>query len=113
MTHIIGWRALGGSGPGNFLFQGGDYDATVCIFAVDFKPGQGPRLHRHPYEEVFVVVDGLARFTVDGTEHDVEAGHVVVVPANTPHRFINAGETRLRMTSVQPQPRVETEWLEI
>ena len=112
MERIIGWQELGGSGPGNFLFRGSDHDASMCIFAVDFKPGQGPRLHRHPYEELFVVLDGLARFTVDGREHDVAGGRVVVVPANTPHRFHNAGEGRLRVTSVQPRPTVETEWLE-
>lgn len=112
MERIIGWRELGGSDPGNFLFRGGDHGATMCIFAVEFKPGQGPRLHRHPYEEVFVVLDGVARFTVDGRQHDVESGNVVVVPPTAPHRFVNAGEGRLRVTSVQPRPTVETEWLE-
>jgi quercetin dioxygenase-like cupin family protein len=112
MARIIGWRELGGSGPGNFLFQGGDHDASMSIFAVDFKPGQGPGLHRHPYEEVFVVLDGLARFTVDGQALDVEGGHVVVVPANASHKFHNAGDRRLRVTSVQPRPQVVTEWIE-
>ena len=112
MARIVGWQELGGSGPGKFLFQGGDHDASMSIFAVDFKPGHGPRLHQHAYEEVFVVLKGLARFTVDGAEHDVEGGNVVVVPANTPHKFHNAGEGRLRVTSVQPRPRVVAEWLE-
>jgi quercetin dioxygenase-like cupin family protein len=112
MERIIGWRELGGSGPGNFLFRGEGSGASFSIFAVDFKPGQGPRLHRHPYEEVFAVLDGLARFTVDGREHEVEGGNVVVVPANTPHRFVNAGDGRLRVTSVHGRPVVETEWLE-
>jgi quercetin dioxygenase-like cupin family protein len=30
----------------------------VCILFVDAAPGQGPALHKHPYEEVFIVQEG-------------------------------------------------------
>jgi hypothetical protein len=34
---------------------GTDIGAGVCVIVVDSDPGDGPRLHRHPYEEVFVM----------------------------------------------------------
>lgn len=109
---IINWQDLGGDSPTHFLFRGGKHGTSVSIFVVDFAPGQGPPLHRHPYEEVFVVQDGLARFTAGEASLEARGGQVVVVPAGTPHRFVTAGEGRLRLTSVHPNPWVELEWLE-
>ena len=37
--------------PGEF--QGHHLGAGVSFIVVDAPPGSGPRLHRHPYEEVF------------------------------------------------------------
>jgi mannose-6-phosphate isomerase-like protein (cupin superfamily) len=112
MGRVIGWEELGGRGPTNFLFRGGEHGAGVCVFVVDFAPVEGPRLHRHPYEEVFVVHEGRAAFTAGEEALEAVAGQVVVVPAGMPHRFVNAGGGRLRLTSVQPRPQTETEWLE-
>ena len=78
----------------------------------DHPPGGGPRLHRHPYEEVFVVHAGRATFTAGDETLEAGVGQVVVVPAGTPHKFVNAGGGRLRVTSVQPRPHFEVEWLE-
>jgi len=36
------------------------------LIVVDARPDGGPRLHRHPYEEVFVVQEGTATFTAGG-----------------------------------------------
>lgn len=112
MERVVGWEELKGSGPTNFLFRGGEHGASVCLFvAVDF-PGQGPKLHRHPYEEVFLVHAGRATFTAAEETLGAGEGQVVVVPAGTPHTFVNAGEGRLRVTSVHPRPQTEGEWLE-
>jgi quercetin dioxygenase-like cupin family protein len=40
----------------------GDVPASLIFF--DGPPGSGPRLHRHPYAEIFVVQEGQATFTV-------------------------------------------------
>jgi quercetin dioxygenase-like cupin family protein len=37
-----------------YLFGG----ANVCLIFVDMEPGDGPRLHRHAYEEIFIVLEG-------------------------------------------------------
>ena len=112
MVRSIGWKELGGLGPTRFLFRGADHGANICVFEVDFAPGRGPILHRHPYEEVFVIHEGTAHFTVGGEGLEAGSGQVVVVPANTPHKFINGGEGRLRVTSVHPRPAIEQEDLE-
>ncbi len=90
---------------------GDDMGARVSVIGVDAAPGTGPRLHRHPYEEVFVVLEGEATFTLGDRQRVAHAGEVVVAPAGVPHRFVNSGATRLRQVDVHVSPRFETEWL--
>jgi quercetin dioxygenase-like cupin family protein len=91
--------------PTATLFQGRD-TTPVSIFVTGYERGQGPSLHQHPYPEVFVVLTGTARFTVGEEELTVEAGHIVVGPANTPHRFNGAGDDTLRVVSVHSSSEV-------
>jgi mannose-6-phosphate isomerase-like protein (cupin superfamily) len=85
--------------------------AGVSLIQVDLAPGRGPALHRHPYAEVFVVVEGEATFTLGEAERVVGAGEVVVAPAGVAHRFVNSGAGRLRQIDIHESPRFITEWL--
>jgi quercetin dioxygenase-like cupin family protein len=87
--------------PTAALFQGGD-DISASIFVTEYPRGRGPDLHLHPYPEVFVVQTGAATFTAGDEELTVEGGHVVIVPADTPHMFKCAGDDTLRVVSVHP-----------
>jgi mannose-6-phosphate isomerase-like protein (cupin superfamily) len=62
-------------------------------------------------EEVFVVQEGEANFYAGDEEREVTAGQIVVVPAGTPHRFVNSGERTLRQLAIHVSPRFGTEWL--
>jgi mannose-6-phosphate isomerase-like protein (cupin superfamily) len=90
------------SSPTAALFEGDKHGDGVPVssFVVENDPGKGPALHTHPYSEVFVVLDGLAVFTAGEEEVDVAGGHVVVVPPNTPHKFVNSGDGKLRMVTI-------------
>jgi mannose-6-phosphate isomerase-like protein (cupin superfamily) len=100
-------------------FPAGGFEATgeaigtgVSVIAVDAAPGGGPRLHRHAYDEVFVVLEGEATYTLGDETRVVHPGEVVVAPAGVPHAFRNSGAGRLRQVNVHCHPRFETEWLE-
>ncbi|MFL5661501.1 MAG: cupin domain-containing protein [Ktedonobacteraceae bacterium] len=96
-----------------YEFQGYQHgDTNVSFIWVDMLPGDGVRLHKHPYEEVFVVQEGQATFTVGSTTLEVKAGHIVIVPPDLPHKFINSGEGPLRQIDIHPHPQFITEWLE-
>jgi mannose-6-phosphate isomerase-like protein (cupin superfamily) len=96
--------------PGREL-EGAEHGAGVSIILVDARPGRGPALHQHPYEEVFIVEEGRATFTGGDEEREVSAGDIVVVPPNTPHRFVNSGDGPLRQVAIHVSPRFVTEWL--
>ena len=92
--------------PRAALFEGGD-DIPVSIFVTQYERGRGPDLHVHPYAEAFVVQSGTATFTAGDEQLTVEAGNIVVVPAETPHGFKCAGDDTLRVVSVHPSPTVQ------
>jgi mannose-6-phosphate isomerase-like protein (cupin superfamily) len=66
---------------------------------------QGAPLHKHPYVEVAFTIEGGATITVGDKQHEVKAGSIVVIPANTPHRFVNSGDTTLRQIDIHASPR--------
>ena len=92
--------------------QGQSHGAAVSVIVVDAPPGGGPKLHKHPYEEIFVVQEGTATFTAGDETIKVEGGQVVVVPAGVPHRFVNSGTGRLRQVDIHASDRFVTAWLE-
>jgi mannose-6-phosphate isomerase-like protein (cupin superfamily) len=86
-------------------FVGETQGAPFSAYIVDAKPGQGPPLHTHPYVEVAFTIEGVATITVGNESRDITAGGIVVIPANTPHRFVNSGKTPLRQIDVHASPR--------
>ncbi len=94
-------------------FQGHRHHGVgVSFFLIDAPPGGNTRLHAHPYETVAVVREGSVTFTVGGSAFEASEGHIVVVPAGVPHRFVNSGDGPLRQVDIHHSGRMETEWLE-
>ena len=96
------------SGP----FEGADHGSGVSFFLARTPPGRGPRLHRHPYEETFVVHEGRIEFTVDGETIEAEAGQIVIAPPGSVHKFVNVGDAPAHMTNIHPRPRMSQEDLD-
>jgi quercetin dioxygenase-like cupin family protein len=89
----------------SYEFVGQIQGAPVSAYIVEAKPGQGPSLHKHPYVEVAFTLEGCATITVGEEERVVKAGGIVVIPADTPHRFVNSGDTTLRQIDIHASPR--------
>jgi mannose-6-phosphate isomerase-like protein (cupin superfamily) len=95
------------------LFQGESYGANIAIvFTSTQDIGEGPRLHKHPYVETFIIRTGRARFTVGEQVTDVSEGQIVVCPANVPHKFENLGPGLLEQIDIHEAGAFETVWLE-
>ncbi len=50
-------------------------------------------------------LEGCASITVGNETQEVKSGDIVVIPANTPHRFVNSGDTILRQIDIHASPR--------
>jgi quercetin dioxygenase-like cupin family protein len=88
----------------SYEFHGEKEGAPISAYIVNAKPGQGPPLHTHPYVEVIFMLEGRATVTVGDEQRDAKAGDIAVIPANTPHRFVNSGDTVLRQIDVHASP---------
>ena len=56
---------------------------TVTLFA--FAKGQGLSEHSAPFDAMVVVVEGKAEITIAGRPNIVDAGEMIIMPANQPH----------------------------
>jgi mannose-6-phosphate isomerase-like protein (cupin superfamily) len=85
--------------------------ALSVIHNDDMAPGSGPELHLHPYEEVFLILEGEAMFTLGDETRVARAGDFLIAPPGVPHSFKNTGSGPLRTVDVHASPVFDTEWL--
>jgi quercetin dioxygenase-like cupin family protein len=91
------------------LLPGG---ANVSIILESTREaGVGPRLHRHPYAETFIIRRGSATFTIGSQQIQGKAGNIVVAPAQTPHTF-STGPDGYEAVHIHANASFVTEWLE-
>lgn len=93
-------------------FVGAEHGGVgACVIFVEAPPGAGPKLHRHPYAELLIVVEGTATFFDGTSQREVQAGEMAVVDAHEPHGFVNKGVGVLRQIDIHLSPTFVTEWL--
>ncbi|SEL24840.1 Cupin domain-containing protein [Roseovarius nanhaiticus] len=87
-------------------FEGRDLNTgvTVLFFSTE-DVGAGPSWHVHPYDEVFIVRKGRARFTIGDEKIDAEAGDILMGPAKVPHKYENLGPGPLETTDIHLSER--------
>jgi len=96
-----------------YEFEGFHYqDTEVSFIWVEMAPGKGVRLHKHPYKEIFIIQEGRATFTVGTIELEARKGQIIIVPAETPHKFMNTGDQDLKQVDIHSSPLFITQWLE-
>jgi quercetin dioxygenase-like cupin family protein len=86
-------------------FYGEKHGAPISAYVVNAPPGKGPPLHTHPYVETIFMIQGRATLTIGNETREVGPGGIAVVPANTPHRFVNSGDSFLRQIDIHASPR--------
>lgn len=84
---------------------------SLILLKID-DIGRGPDPHTHPYEEVFIIRQGRARFTIGNDQVEVRAGQVVVAPAGVRHGFKNLGPGTLETIDVHAAGRFDTTWVD-
>ena len=100
---------LNSGNPLRGLLEGKSIQTNITLIRyVTDEVGEGPTLHVHPYDEIFTVTEGRARFTVGDEVIDAEAGDVVLGPANIPHGYQNLGPGCLDSLDIHLSP----EWIQ-
>ena len=91
---------------------GAEHGATISVILDHSEPGEGPRLHRHPYDETWFVQEGTLTFQLGEERFTVGPGDIVIAPPSTPHKFTNDGPGRSSLVCIHASPTFSTEWLE-
>lgn len=95
------------------IFVGGEHgSSTVSFFLIHSHPGQGPKLHHHPYDETFIVLEGRVLVRVGDETVEGGPGDIVVGPPGVPHGFTNLGPGRARLVCIHAAPAMKTEFIE-
>jgi quercetin dioxygenase-like cupin family protein len=99
-------------GGGSPRFEGSHYGASVSFFVVTSPPGKGADKHRHPYEEIFVFLEGNIEVIIDGELQVIQSGNIVVIPPNTWHEFKNRSSHNALMVNIHPVPEmIQEDWV--
>jgi mannose-6-phosphate isomerase-like protein (cupin superfamily) len=92
--------------------KGAKHGATISLILDNSDPGYGPRLHRHPYDETWIVEEGNLTFQLGDERIAAGAGDIVIAPPGVPHKFTNDGPRRSKLICIHANPTMVTEWLE-
>lgn len=93
-------------------FEGLAHGADVSFIWVNMPPGDRVRLHKHAYQEIFIIQEGSATYTVGSDTVEAHAGQIIVVDADVPHAFTNSGSIPLKQIDIHVSRHILTEWLE-
>lgn len=64
------------------------------LVVMSLRPGEDTGEETHEDADQFIRIEaGLARAVLEGEEHDLTGGSVVVIPAGTRHNIINTSES--------------------
>ncbi len=78
----------------------------AAVYLAEVPPGKdGPPLHVHEFDQFYFVLQGVLSVEIGLQRYDVPPGHLVVLPAQVPHRQWNEqDETEQHLTIIVPEP---------
>lgn len=87
-----------GNGIRSFPLVGGDTGADRLLTGMTVIPvGASIPLHTHSSEEFIIILEGRAVCEVADARHELGPLDSTYVPAALEHRFLNVGDTELRI----------------
>lgn len=83
------------------LFTGAKSQLVVMSIPVGGEVGE--EIHGH-VEQTLYIVSGVCKVVLDGVDHTLSGGDVVVVTPGTKHNFINVGEDVVKIITTYSPP---------
>jgi len=95
LDEIPGMRFPAGRHTRVLVGEGGLTAQAFCQGYVVIPPGAGVPEHRHPQEEVYLILSGAGEMTIDGETLPLNGVSAVYVPSGKPHALVNNGEEEM------------------
>ena len=64
---------------------------------------QGLSEHSTPFDAIANIIDGVMEVTISGTPHRVNAGAMIVMPANQPHALKAIMKSKMLLIMIRSQ----------
>ena len=74
---------------------------NITLFAFD--QGQGLSEHTSPYDAVVYILDGQAQITIGGEAQTVQAGQMLIMPADVPHALHAEEQFKMLLVMIRGQ----------
>jgi mannose-6-phosphate isomerase-like protein (cupin superfamily) len=75
------------------------------MFMVQYVPGGFAGAHDHPFEEAYLILEGVTDAVFDGVPYRLEVGDIAFAGVGSTHEFTNPGDGPVRWLETQaPQP---------
>ena len=91
-----------GGGVHSWLAKAEETAGAFLLFSDVMDKGKRTPLHTHPSDESLYVVEGEILVHLDGQEHALSAGGLVIAPRAVPHAFLVLSETATMLTLHTP-----------
>jgi len=85
-----------------WLISKEDGAQNFAMRMFELEPGGHTPLHTHSQEHEVFILEGEGTFVFEGQQHLFVAEYVIFVPPNKEHRFMNTGDSVLRMLCIIP-----------
>lgn len=72
---------------------------TVTLFAFD--KDQGLSEHTAPFDAMVYILDGQAEITISGKPHTLNAGEMIIMPADEPHALRASERFKMVLTMIR------------
>ena len=72
---------------------------NLSITLVEMQPGGFQHIHSHEPEQIYYILDGKGKMTIDNEEQEVNTGDCIFIPSFSKHGLINTGNTILKYIS--------------
>lgn len=101
MTEVIKVVDLGSYQPGAIVSRTLIDKANGSVTFFAFAQGQGLSKHTAPYDALVHVVEGELEVLISGESHHLQAGDIVIMPANQPHALKAISDLKMILTMVK------------
>ncbi len=72
---------------------------NVTLFSFDKE--QGLSEHTAPFDALVQIIDGKAEISIGGTPHTLEAGQIIIMPANVSHAVYAVEQFKMLLTMIK------------
>lgn len=71
----------------------------MTLFAFD--QGEGLSEHTSPFDALVHILEGTAEISISGKPHTVQAGELLLMPANKPHALKAVQRFKMMLTMIR------------